>query len=242
MEKDIFSEGLARYFTAEQMRVLANTKVGIAGVGGLGSNCAMMLARCGVGNFVLVDDDVVDASNLNRQHFFPKHIGRAKVDALAEQLYELSEHIHVDAVQQRLHAENIHPLFASCSLVIEAVDLASTKALIIQELLSSGKTVVAASGMAGWGGEGMIKKKLGRRLIVVGDFVNEVSTAQEVPDEQTCEQEPAPYDAQSTNKIKCLPPLAPRVIMAASMQADAALEVILGTCPAMRSATQMESL
>lgn len=218
MKKTVFSQGLARYFSKEQMAMLASARIGIAGAGGLGSNCAMMLARCGIGHFVLVDDDIVDASNLNRQHFFPRHVGMAKVHALTEQMVALSEHVQVIALQEKLDAQNVLSIFASCSIVIEAVDLASTKALIIQELLSAGKSVVAASGMAGWGGDGMLKKNLGRRLIVVGDFVNEVTTAQESDQKQKQEQ---------------MLPLAPRVIMAASMQADAVLGLILGPCPHM---------
>lgn len=218
MKASIFSQGIARYFSAEQLEKLANARIGIAGAGGLGSNCAMMLARSGIGHFVLVDDDVVDASNLNRQHFFPRHLGMAKVDALGEQMMELSDSISICALRQHLDASTIQDAFASCSIVVEAVDLASTKALIIQELLSSGKTVIAASGMAGWGGDGMRKKKLGSRLIVVGDFLNEVATAQE---------------STSPLQMHALPPLAPRVIMAASMQADAVLGCILGPCEGM---------
>ncbi len=213
------SQGLGRYLTDDQLQTLAGACIGIAGAGGLGSNCAMMLARSGVRNFVLVDDDVVDASNLNRQQFSPRHVGVPKVHALLEQLSELSEDIHIHAVHQRLDANNVHDIFASCSIIVEAVDLASTKALIIQELVGAGKTVVAASGMAGWGGEGMQKKRLGSRLIVVGDFVNEVTTAQEKAHE---------------SQVYALPPLAPRVIMAASMQADAVLGLLLGPCVGMR--------
>lgn len=220
MEASIFSQGLARYFSADQMEKLADARVGIAGAGGLGSNCAMMLARSGVGHFVLVDDDVVDASNLNRQHFFPQHLGVAKVDALAEQMLALSDTIDVQVLQQRLTVQNVQDAFASCSIVVEAVDLASTKSLIIQELLEADKTVVAASGMAGWDGDAMHKKTFGSRLIVVGDFLNEVATAQETV---------------STPQIYALPPLAPRVIMAASMQADAVLGCILGPCEGMLS-------
>lgn len=219
MGKSIFSQGLARYLSDEQQQILLRARVGIAGAGGLGSNCAMMLARSGVGNFVLVDDDVVDTSNLNRQHFFPRHLGMPKVHALSEQMRELSENIYVHALHKRLTADNVQEVFADCRIVVEAVDLASTKALIIQELLASGKTVVGASGMAGWGGEGMRKKKFGSRLIVVGDFLNEVATAQE----KSC-----PTQAYA------LPPLAPRVMMAASMQADAVLGILLGPCVGMR--------
>ena len=73
------------YFTEEQRRKLAAARVGLAGAGGLGSNAAMMLARCGVGSLVLVDGDFVEPSNLNRQQYFPRHLGLPKVEALAEQ-------------------------------------------------------------------------------------------------------------------------------------------------------------
>ena len=75
-------EGLGRYLTPEQLRILRQARVGIAGAGGLGSNAALMLARSGVEHLTLVDHDVVDASNLNRQQYWPRHVGRSKVDAL----------------------------------------------------------------------------------------------------------------------------------------------------------------
>ena len=80
--------GLARYLSPDQLEALRAARVGIAGAGGLGSNAALMLARSGVGNLVLVDDDVVDASNLTRQQYWPRHVGRPKVEALAELLLE----------------------------------------------------------------------------------------------------------------------------------------------------------
>jgi len=80
----------------EQLANLATARIGIAGVGGLGSNCAMMLARSGIGQLVLVDGDVVDESNLNRQHYFPRHLGQSKVLALSTQIQELDD-IRVDA-------------------------------------------------------------------------------------------------------------------------------------------------
>lgn len=218
MGNTVFFDDLARYFTLEQRERLSKAHIGIAGVGGLGSNCAMMLARCGVGHFVLVDHDVVDASNLNRQHFFPRHVGMPKVQALAEQMFDLNEEISIVTSMLELNAYNVKDIFAPCSIVVEAVDFASVKAMIIQDLISSGKSVVAASGMAGWGGPCMKKKTLGTRLTVVGDFVNEVSTAQE---SAFCGEDAKPM----------LAPLAPRVMMAASMQADAVLALLLGPCP-----------
>ena len=62
---------LEGHLAAEQCKVLASARIGMAGAGGLGSNCAVFLARTGIRDFVIADPDVVALSNLNRQHFFP---------------------------------------------------------------------------------------------------------------------------------------------------------------------------
>ncbi|MDE5878442.1 MAG: ThiF family adenylyltransferase, partial [Desulfovibrio sp.] len=109
-------EGLARYFTPEELAKLRAARVGIAGAGGLGSNAALMLARSGVEDFLLVDDDVVDASNLNRQQFWPRHVGRPKVEALGELLRELNPHIRLELVNARLDEATLPALLPACSL------------------------------------------------------------------------------------------------------------------------------
>ena len=81
---------LEGHLTAGQRRVLASARIGMAGAGGLGSNCAVFLARTGIRDFVIADPDVVVLSNLNRQHFFPRHLGLPKVDALGAVLRELN--------------------------------------------------------------------------------------------------------------------------------------------------------
>lgn len=68
-------------------KILKEKYVAIAGLGGLGSNIAMLLVRSGVGHLMLVDFDTVEKSNLNRQQYLPRHIGMWKTDALAEQLW-----------------------------------------------------------------------------------------------------------------------------------------------------------
>src|SRR5665647_898985 len=68
---------------------LRDATVGIIGLGGLGSNAAMMLARSGIGHFVLADPDQVDESNLARQLYFPDQLGALKTDALAETLLRI---------------------------------------------------------------------------------------------------------------------------------------------------------
>ena len=191
------------YFTEEQRLKLSQARVGIAGTGGLGSNAAMMLARCGVGSLVLVDGDSVEPSNLNRQHYFPKHQGRPKVEALAEQLSELCPAPAVETCQLWLDAGNIPALLDKADFWLECLDDAKLKALFVSSCLRSGRSVIGASGMGGFGGYAMtrqVRRLSGGFLAVVGDFRSDVAQ---------------------------LPPLAPRVMQCASMQADAALELIL---------------
>ena len=191
------------YFTDEQRQKLAAARVGIAGTGGLGSNAAMMLARCGVGMLVLVDGDCVEPSNLNRQHYFPRHIGRPKAEALAEQLSELYPAPSLELHQLWLDAGNIPAMLDKADFWLECLDDARLKALFVSSCLRSGRSVVSASGMGGFGGYAMgrrVKRMHGGLLAVVGDFRSDVSQ---------------------------LPPLAPRVMQCAAMQADAALEFIL---------------
>ena len=192
-------DGVLSSFTDEQKRRLETASVGIAGAGGLGSNAAMMLARSGVGHILLIDGDCVEPSNLNRQHYFPVHLGMAKVDALAGQLRQLNPDIHVDARRLWLDQHNIPLLLNSAELWIEALDDAATKALFASAALSAGKTVICGSGMGGFGTYAMKRRRMGK-MIVVGDMKTDIAHH---------------------------PPLAPRVIQCAAMQADAALEWLL---------------
>ena len=177
---------------------LDSVRVGIAGAGGLGSNCAMLLVRSGIRHLYLADHDVVSLSNLNRQFFFPAQTGQAKVAALAENLRALNPSLDLTLLPERLDESSAVAFFSSCDIVAEAVDDAETKQKLIHALLEAGHVVVAASGMAGWGKD--MRRRILGRLTVVGDFASEVN-------ENT-------------------PPLAPGVMLAAAMQADEILRRI----------------
>lgn len=200
-ESHALRAGLGRYFAPEQLARLHAARVGIAGAGGLGSNAALMLARSGVEDFLLIDHDVVEPSNLNRQQFWPRHVGRPKVEALAELLRELNPEIRLELSTTRLDAATLPGLMASRPLWVEAVDEVETKTLLVENALLSGLCIASASGLAGMGGPAMQRRRLGN-LILVGDFKSDVALA---------------------------PPLAPRVTQAASLLADAMLEFILGS-------------
>lgn len=194
---------LAPHLDPARRRRLAEARVGIAGAGGLGSNCAVLLVRSGVGHLTIADQDVVSLSNLNRQFYWPRHLGRPKVDALGELLRDLNGGISLDLRRERLDAGTVGAVFAGCSVVVEAVDNAGVKRELAEALLRAGHVVVSASGMAGWGGPPMTARRLGGRLTVVGDHLSEVGPGR--------------------------PPLAPRVVMAAALEADAVLCHILGS-------------
>ncbi len=195
-------EGLARHLPPESLARLALARIGIAGAGGLGSNVALMLARSGIRRLVVADFDRVEASNLNRQAFFPEDVGKPKVAALGEILRRLEPEMDYQGHDLRLTPENAPALFAGCSLVVEAVDGAETKASLCAALLRAGFFVTAASGLAGWGGGPLGKRRVGVRLVLVGDEAGDV-------------------DAHA-------PALAPKVMQAAALQADAVLEHVLG--------------
>lgn len=182
---------------ARARRLLA-AKVGLVGAGGLGSNCALMLARCGVRHFVLADHDVLSVSNLNRQAYAPSQVGLLKVRALEDVLRfwlaGATPELRCTLFARRVTQEDMG-IFEGCDVVVEAVDDAATKKNLVEALLDAGHRVVSASGMAGWGHD-MTRKRMGR-LSVVGDFSRGVG-----PDD---------------------PPMAPRVSMAAAMQADEVL-------------------
>jgi len=199
-------EGLmaARHTPGVHSRLKAAT-VGIAGVGGLGSAVAVALARVGVGRLVIVDFDVVEPSNLNRQQFFIDQIGLPKVEALTANLQRINPYVTVESHPALLDPANIPAIFSGCSIVVEAFDRADMKAMLVDTVLAQmpGTTVVAASGLAGYGPNNSIStRKIAARLYLSGDGTSE---------------------AQPGNGL-----MAPRVAIAAGHQANQVIRIILG--------------
>ena len=197
-----FTTGLARYLDEPRLQRIRQTKVGIAGVGGLGSNCAQLLVRSGFMDFVLVDFDHVENSNLNRQFYFEDQIGQAKVQALAQNLRRINPAVKLRTIQERVGADNVGQLFADCDVVVEAFDLPASKRMITETYSRSEKLLVGASGLAGWSDKDRIKvHRIHSRFYLVGDLTSGVEEG--------------------------LPPLAPRVMIAAAKQADIVLGWVL---------------
>ena len=150
---------------------LKKVKVCILGLGGLGSNVAVLLARSGIGYLKLVDFDIVEASNLNRQQYRISHINMKKVEALKSIIKEINPFVEVDILDIKVSKENIHSIVGDIEIVVEAFDRAETKAMLMEELLTNtNKIVVSASGMAGLGSANeIVTKKIKDNFYLVGD-------------------------------------------------------------------------
>lgn len=161
----------ARHCTGVHER-MKQSCVGIAGLGGLGSNIAAMLARMGVGRLVLADFDVVEPSNLNRQNYFVSQLGRYKTEATAEQLRQINPFVTLEPHTVRVDEHNASELFGGCQVVCEAFDNPQSKAMLVSTLLSQCPQIklVCGSGMAGYGSANeMLTRRKMSRLYVCGD-------------------------------------------------------------------------
>ena len=194
------------YLTPEERAALESARVGIAGAGGLGSNCAMHLVRAGVKRLTIADFDVVNESNLNRQFFFRDQLGTKKVEALRTNLLRIEPDADIRIADTRLDASSTKELFADCAIVVEAFDVVEAKAMLLAALAGSGKKLVTASGLAGWGRSNAIRLRvMGSSVIAVGDGETSVG--------------------------KGVAPVSPRVGIAAAMQANAVVSLLLGKEP-----------
>ena len=146
--------------------------VGIAGLGGLGSVVAIALARVGVGKLILVDFDVVEPSNLNRQQYFVHQIGIPKAEALKKNIADINPYVKTEIYQERLDRNNVERIFKEAQVVVEAFDRAEEKAMLINAVTEkmSDKYIVAASGVAGYGDNNEIKTaRFSSKIFIAGD-------------------------------------------------------------------------
>ena len=153
-------------------RCLAESRVGVAGAGGMGSHVATALVRSGIGHMVIADFDNVDRSNLFRQCYVPTDVGRPKVEALSETLRDIEPDLDLTAFDGRLDPDNAPSVFSGCDVVCECLDLPEMKAMLVESLLSqrNGAVVVSCSGMAGFGSSNtIVTERRMSRLYVCGD-------------------------------------------------------------------------
>jgi sulfur carrier protein ThiS adenylyltransferase len=195
--------GLAEMLSPLQLMKVQETSIGIAGLGGLGSNVAWHLVRSGFSHLVLADFDRVEASNLNRQVYFPDQLGLLKTEALAEHLLRINPDLNLKLWSVQVTKANVQAIFGQCPVWVEGFDDTASKKMFVEEGLAAGKKIIGASGLAGWGDTDTIHTKhWSSGLSVVGDFCTTVA--------------------------KDLPPLSPRVGVAAAKQANVVLAWVLG--------------
>ena len=107
----------------EGQRLLKEARVCIVGVGGLGAPVALYLTAAGVGTLRLVDPDVVELSNLNRQVLYTESdIGRAKVNCAEKRLRALNPEVRIEAVQERIAGENASALVGPSDVIVDGLD------------------------------------------------------------------------------------------------------------------------
>lgn len=151
-------------------------RVAVAGLGGLGSNVAVALARIGVGHLHLIDFDLVDLTNLNRQQYFMEHVGMPKTEALSSELLRINPYLDIRTDQVRVTEGNLKELFAEDDIICEAFDVPENKALLVNGILEHfpGKKLVSASGMAGFESSNLIRtRKVMDNFYLCGDEMTE---------------------------------------------------------------------
>jgi len=157
---------------------ISSSTVAICGLGGLGSNIAILLARVGVGKLILIDFDKVDITNLHRQQYKACQIGMYKTEALTYNLKEIAPYLETEIHTVRMDENNFSELLQSADIICEAFDNAQAKANIVNFVLSEMPTkyIVAASGMAGWDSANLIKtRKVTKHFYLCGDEKSDVA-------------------------------------------------------------------
>ena len=202
--KKQIDEALEYRHTKSVQDKISQAAVAVCGLGGLGSNIAFALARCGIGRLHLIDFDVVDLSNLNRQQYGINQIGKPKPDALKEELLQINPYLDIHTDFEKLSEENIFNLLKGEEYICEAFDVPEQKAMLTNYILENmpEKYLVGASGMAGYGdGNSIVTRKIMSHYYLCGDGVSEINENQGL--------------------------MAPRVMICAAHQANMILQLIL---------------
>lgn len=176
--KEEFQEALIKRHGKDNQKRFDEAEVAICGLGGLGSNIAICLARAGVGHLTLIDFDFVDVSNLHRQQYKASQVGMAKTEALAANLKEINPYIELESQHIKLTEDNALPFLEKADIICEAFDVAESKAMLVNLVLNKmpDKYILSSSGMAGFGSSNDIKtRKVSKHFYLSGDEVSDVN-------------------------------------------------------------------
>ncbi|WP_242647960.1 sulfur carrier protein ThiS adenylyltransferase ThiF [Campylobacter geochelonis] len=201
LEKQLKQTDLNSRNPKDVNQAVKNARVAILGLGGLGSNIAVMLARVGVANLLLIDFDTIEASNLNRQIYTTEDIGKLKTQALKEHILKINPFVNATTLNLVLNRQNLDEILKDESIICEAFDKADTKAMIAEFASKNlDKTFVMGSGMSGYESSNLVKTtKFGLNIYICGDKKSDMSIGI----------------------------MAPRVMMCAAHQANMILRIIM---------------
>ncbi len=205
--RNAFERSLTHYMDDKTLECLQSIVVGVAGVGGLGSNILHTLVRMGIWRFVICDFDRVEAHNLNRQNYGVDDIGKYKTEATIQVLKNINSDVEIEAHQTRITETNIVDMFESCDIVFEAFDRAECKKMMLEKLADSDKILVFGNGLAGMcviDSPDITIRSIGSNIFIVGDNKSGVD--------------------------KDNSPFAPKVMATASLMAGVGVEAIIKRC------------
>ena len=177
--KEEWNKALTERHGEKLQTKFSSVTVAICGLGGLGSNVAISLARAGIGKLILIDFDRVDITNLHRQQYKANQLGMNKTDALRDNLLEIAPYVTLETHTICVKEENATHLLQGADIICEAFDDAECKAMLTNLVLEEmpDKYLVAASGMAGFGSVNSIRtRKITSKFYLCGDEKSDVQS------------------------------------------------------------------
>lgn len=169
---------LAARHGEELQKKLSSATVAICGLGGLGSNVAVSLARSGIGRLCLIDFDNVDLSNINRQQYGISQLGMPKTEAMKDNIRSIAPYCDIEIHNERINEKNCLTLLKNAEIICECFDNPECKAMLVNVVSESfpDKYIVSASGMSGLHSPNLIRtRKITNKLYICGDGESDVS-------------------------------------------------------------------
>ena len=133
----------------EGIEKLRNSNVIVFGVGGVGSFAAEAIVRAGVGNITIVDFDDVDITNINRQlPALHSTVGKLKVEVMKERLLDINPDLNIKAIANKYNKETTDEILVEdYDYVVDAIDMVTSKILLVEECNKKGLTLISSMGM-----------------------------------------------------------------------------------------------
>lgn len=176
--KEEMHQALSERHGAELQKKISAARVAVCGLGGLGSNIAIALARAGVGHLHLIDFDRVGITNLNRQQYFVRQLGLLKTDALQETLTDIAPYCDITTNSVKITEENFAQLLEKEDIICEAFDCSEAKAMLVNGVLERfpEKYLLSSSGMAGFGSANtIVTRHVFQHFYLCGDGMSDVN-------------------------------------------------------------------